>query len=161
MKYFLYDFKHRLFHQHLFWDSLHSKSIVMLLKMSSLFFIYLFLKNLFLFLFCLCWVFVAHTWAVSSCSKQGLLSSCGAHSLQGAGFSSCGSCALKHRFNSCDAPAQLFHGMWDLPVSGIETMSSALPGRLFTTEPPGKHFVVFYKPVVKFLSSNRSQEHCY
>ena len=28
--------------------------------------------------------------------------------------------------------------MWDLPRSGIETVSPALEGGFFTTEPPGK-----------------------
>ena len=28
--------------------------------------------------------------------------------------------------------------MWDLPGPGIESMSSALAGGLFITEPPGK-----------------------
>ena len=30
------------------------------------------------------------------------------------------------------------HSMWDLPRLGIEPMSPALAGGLFTTEPPGK-----------------------
>ena len=30
--------------------------------------------------------------------------------------------------------------MWDLPKSRIETVSTALAGRFFTTEPPEKHF---------------------
>ena len=34
------------------------------------------------------------------------------------------------------APAQLLHGMWDLPGSGIGPMSPELAGGLFTTEPP-------------------------
>ena len=32
----------------------------------------------------------------------------------------------------------LLQGMWDLPISGIEPLSSALGGRVFTTEPPEK-----------------------
>ena len=32
--------------------------------------------------------------------------------------------------------------MWDLPESGIEPESPALPGGFFTTEPPGKPEVV-------------------
>ena len=37
--------------------------------------------------------------------------------------------------------------MWDLPRSGIEPMSPALAGGLFTTEPPGKilGFVCLFK----------------
>ena len=34
------------------------------------------------------------------------------------GLNSCGSQALKHRFNSCGAQTWLLHGMWDLPRSG-------------------------------------------
>ena len=34
--------------------------------------------------------------------------------------------------------AQLLHGTWDLPGSGIELVSLALAGGLFTTEPPEK-----------------------
>jgi len=30
--------------------------------------------------------------------------------------------------------------LWDLPEPGIKPMSPALPGRFFTTEPPGKTF---------------------
>ena len=31
--------------------------------------------------------------------------------------------------------------MWDLPESGIEPVSPAMAGRLFTTEPPGKPYI--------------------
>ena len=72
-----------------------------------------------------------------SCSERGLLSSCAGFSFQrllllqsmGSGcvrFSSFGSWALERRLNSCDAPAELLHGMWDLRRSGIEPMSPAL-----------------------------------
>ena len=53
-------------------------------------------------------------------------------------FSSCSSQTLKHRLNGCGAWAQLLCGMWDLPKSGIELLSSALAGEFFTTEPLGK-----------------------
>ena len=53
------------------------------------------------------------------------------------GLSSCGSWALEHRLNR-GAWAQLFHGMWDLPGSGIEPMSLALAGGFLTTGPPEK-----------------------
>ena len=61
-----------------------------------------------------------------------------------ASFSSCGSRALEHRLNSCDSWAQLLCNMWDLPRSGIGLTSSALAGRFFTTEPPGKLQSSFY-----------------
>ena len=32
----------------------------------------------------------------------------------------------------------MLRGMWDLPGPGIESVSPALAGRFFTTEPPGK-----------------------
>ena len=47
--------------------------------------------------------------------------------------------------------------MWDLPRSGIEPESTAWPGGLFTTEPPGKpleHFVS-YKEVRFNISLHR------
>ena len=48
------------------------------------------------------------------------------------------------RLISCSAPAQLFHGMWNLPRSGVESMSSALAGSFLFTAPPGKsHLVIF------------------
>ena len=55
-----------------------------------------------------------------------------------AGFSSRGSWALEHRFGFCGIQSQLFLGMWDLPRPGMEPMTPALVGGVFTTEPPGK-----------------------
>ena len=98
----------------------------------------------------MCWVFIAAQ-VFSSCSKQGLLSSCavrashrsgfsccGTRALGHVGFSSCGPQALEHSLYSCDARASLLCSMWDLPESGIELVSPALAGRFSTTEPPGK-----------------------
>ena len=70
---------------------------------------------LLIYLFLLCWVFVA-TQALSSCSEWGLFfgaSLAVEHRLQGTpastvaahGLSSCGSQALEHRLSSCDPPA--------------------------------------------------------
>ena len=42
------------------------------------------------------------------------------------GLSGCISQALEHRLNSCVVLAFLFHGMWDLPGSGLKPMSPAL-----------------------------------
>ena len=36
------------------------------------------------------------------------------------GFSICGLRALEHKLSSCGARAQLLHGMWDLPRTGLE-----------------------------------------
>ena len=96
---------------------------------------------------------------------RGLLSSCGEHgaTLQlwrlafslrwphlydmGSGarrLRSCSSRAMKHRRDGCDSCAQLFHGTWDLPRSGIEPVSPALAGGSPSTAPPGKSgFLVF------------------
>ena len=54
------------------------------------------------------------------------------------GLSNCDSQDLEHRLISCGAWAWLICGMWNPPEPGIEPMSPALPGRFFTTEPPGK-----------------------
>ena len=45
---------------------------------------------------------------------------------------------LEHRLNSGRTWAELLHGTWDLPGSGIEPMTPALAGGFFTTEPQGK-----------------------
>ena len=55
-----------------------------------------------------------------------------------AGFSSCSSQALEHSLSSYGARAQLLRGMWDLPGSGIKTVSPALAGGFLSTVPPGK-----------------------
>ena len=63
-----------------------------------------FLTN-FIYLFCLCWVFVAMQ-TLSTCGKQGLLSSCDAQASYCSGFS-CGAQALGHSgFSSCGTWAQ-------------------------------------------------------
>ena len=94
----------------------------------------------------------------SSCSKQGLLSSCGgrtshcgslsccrAQSLGPTGFSSCSMWTQYFWFPGPRAQAQQ---MWltglvaprhvDLPRSGIKLVFLTLAGGVFTTEPPGK-----------------------
>ena len=75
----------------------------------------------------------------------------GEHGLQGGwasvfvacGLSSCSSWILEHRLNSCGTWALVFHGRWDLPGLGMESVSPVLAGRFFTTEPPGKPRYVF------------------
>ena len=49
------------------------------------------------------------------------------------GLSSCRSWSLGHRLNTCGTWDFLLCGMWDISQLGIEPMSSALAGRLFTT----------------------------
>ena len=83
------------------------------------------------------------------CSEQGLLSSRGAQASPRGGSCSaarapgCGPQTLRlrapeHRLSTWGAGAQFLYGTWDLPGSGIELVSPALAGRLFTTEPPEK-----------------------
>ena len=43
--------------------------------------------------------------------------------------------ALESRLSSCGARAELLCGMWDPPGPGIESVSAALAGGFFTTEP--------------------------
>ena len=47
------------------------------------------------------------------------------------------------RLSSCGPWAQLLRGMWDPPRPGPEPVSPALAGRLSTTAPPGKPWIVF------------------
>ena len=54
------------------------------------------------------------------------------------GFGNRCSLALEHRLSRCSARASLLCGMWNLPRPGIESMSPALAGGFFITEPPGK-----------------------
>lgn len=61
------------------------------------------------------------------------------------GFSSCARQGLEHRLSSWGARAQLFHGLWDHPGSGIEPVSPAFAGRFLTTEPPGKPQIFYYE----------------
>ena len=42
--------------------------------------------------------------------------------------------------------------MWDLPGSGIEPLSPALAGGLFTTEQPGEPWTVFWNKYVPIWS---------
>ena len=95
----------------------------------------------------------------SSCSKQRLLSSCGAShcsdlsccrawALGHAGFSSCSSWALQHWLHSCGTQAQLLRGIWDLPGSGIKPASPALAGGFLTTKPPRKPLYPFLNRTV-------------
>ena len=81
-------------------------------------------------------------------------SHCGAWTLGLMGFSSCGSWALEHRFNSHGAPPYLLRSMWDSPGSGIEPVSPALAGGFFTTETPRE------PGFMHFLSMSVSLEIC-
>ena len=57
--------------------------------------------------------------------------------------------AAEHRLqmrklSNCGSWAQLLRGMWDLPRPGLEPVSPALAGRLSTTAPPGKPYLVLF-----------------
>ena len=64
------------------------------------------------------------------------------HGLQVHRLSTFGFWALEYRLSSCGAWPQSLHGMWAGP--GIESVSPALAGRFFTTEPPGKPSFIFF-----------------
>ena len=68
----------------------------------------------------------------------GLLSSCSTRASPCGDFSCRGSWALEYRTSSCDSRAEFLPGTWDRPRPGIEPMSLALVGGLFTTKPAGK-----------------------
>ena len=77
--------------------------------------------------------------AFSSCSKQGLPSSCGAQASYCNGFSCCQAWALGCMcFSSYSTWTQFLCSMWHLPGPGIEPMSPVLAGGLSTSGPPGK-----------------------
>ena len=68
----------------------------------------------------------------SSCAERGLLSS------RCTGLSLRWLLVAENRLNGCSTRAWLFHGMWDLPGSGLKLLSPAFTGGFFTTEPPNK-----------------------
>ena len=78
---------------------------------------------------------------------HGLFSYCRTQALGHLGFSSYGSGLWSTSsvvwYTSLDAPH-----MWDLPGSGIKSMSPALTGGFFTTEPPRKP----YNPFIEYYS---------
>ena len=74
----------------------------------------------------------------SSCGKQRLLSSCGARASHCSGFSCCGAQALGHKGSAL--VVYRLSCSWNVASSWTRdrTLSSAVSGRFFTTEPPGK-----------------------
>ena len=68
--------------------------------------------------------------------------------------SSCGSGALEHSLNSCGTQASLLQGMWGLPRWGLKSVSPALAGGFFTTEPPGKPLQVLSCLIFKTRTLN-------
>ena len=93
-------------------------------------------------------------WAFSSCSEQGLPSSCGMLVSHCSGFSCSGAQALGHRgFSSWGTGASLPRGLWSLPRPEMEPMSPALAGGFLTTRPPVKsctcNFNQYWWPALK------------
>ena len=68
-------------------------------------------------------------WALSSCSEQGLLYSCGVWASHCCGF--LGSVVVAHGL-SCSTACEIF------PRPGIEPVTSMLTGRFLSTMPIGK-----------------------
>ena len=93
--------------------------------------------------------------------RAGATLRCGARASHCGGFSCCGARALgvwasvvaAHGLSSCGSWAQLLLSMWDLPGSGLESVSPALAGGFLTTAPPGK-------PYLSDLISVRSPSLC-
>ena len=98
-----------------------------------------------LFIYWLYWVSLLRG-LFSSCSKRGLLSSCGAWASHRRGASCWGawapgaraSVAAAHGLTSFGSWAWLLRGMWNLPGPGIKPLSHALAGGFLSTVPPGK-----------------------
>ena len=95
------------------------------------------------------------SWSAQQASRRGGFSSCGAWALGAqavvavtCGLSNCGSWAAEHKLSGCGTQAQLLHGAWDLPESGIKSMSPPLAGRFFTTELPEKAPTVGFTAIV-------------
>ena len=111
----------------------------------------LLLVNLFLYLW-LCWVSIA-MWAFLQLQLARATLHCGGRSwcrarpqgVWACRFSSCGSPALERGLGSCGTGAQVLCSMWDLPRAGIQPASPALAGGFFTTEPPGKPWLIYFE----------------
>ena len=71
---------------------------------------------------------------VSRCRTQAL--GCFGSVAEAHGLGSFASWALENRSNSCGAWFQLLCSMWNLPRSGIKTVSPSLAVVFFTTESP-------------------------
>ena len=57
---------------------------------------------------------------------------------------------VEDMLSSCGAWAQLLHGVWNIPESGMEAVSPALAGKFFTTEPPGQPLCSVFKSAAFF-----------
>ena len=86
--------------------------------------------------------------AFSSCGKRGPLFIAVRGPLTIAAFLVAEHRLQTCRLSNCGSQAQLLHGMWDLPRSGLKPVSPALAGRFLTTVPPGKPFIPFYCHII-------------
>ena len=120
---------------------------------SLLFHVLVFLLIIFMLLGCagsllLHWLFSQQTGVTRHCTVQASCSGfscCGAQAqghqtsvVAARGLSSRGPQALEHRHSSYGQWAELLHGMWDLPGSGIQLEPPALVRGFLTTEPSEK-----------------------
>ena len=79
------------------------------------------------------------TGSFSSCEERGLLF------ITGCGLLSVVAFLVVHKgFTAlcCSAQAQLLWSLWDLPIPGVEPVSSTLLGGFFTPEPRGKPYPI-------------------
>ena len=74
------------------------------------------------------------------------------------GFIICGTRAQQFRLRNHGARPWLLSGMWDLPRSGIEPVSLALEGGVFTTEPRGSPLT--FLPNAKCMPTTGYQSRC-
>ena len=89
--------------------------------------------------------------AFSSFRERRLFSCWGLWASHRGGFSCCRTQALgvqasvvaARGLRSCGSWTQVLQGVWDLPASGTELVSPALPGRFLTTRPPRKPLCCF------------------
>ena len=63
--------------------------------------------------------------------------------VEACGLSSWDSWTVEHGLNSRDTQALLLLSVWGLHRPGIEPGSSLVADKFFTTEPPGKSYVIF------------------
>ena len=82
--------------------------------------------------------------AFSSCGKQGPVFIAARGPLTTATSLVADHRLQTRRLSNCGSWAQLLCGMWDLPRPGLEPASPALAGRLSTTAPPGKPYIVVF-----------------
>ena len=111
---------------------------------------YFFKVILFIYIFWLCWVFIAVRGFLQLLRMRATLQMwCAGFALKGLlllwsagsrvhGLQQLWLVGLEHKLSSCGAWSYLLHNMWSLPRTEIGPLSPALAGGFFTTEPLGK-----------------------